>query len=251
MKDISERDQLVIETCLLAGKIMIENGSEMSRVTDTIDRISKNAHVEQARSYVTLTGIIMSAGPKVGSQVIAIERRGFDLEKISVVNDYSRKYGAGLITLHQFYNRLKHINEHVKTFPFWMQVFGAALVSGPLEIVFRGNLIDFWITCLIGIVGYIAYYAIDKYLNVQFISEFIAALLIGIFSILSVWFNLGTNIDDIIIGSIMPLVPGVPITNAVRDVLSGNLVSGPARGIEALMSACALGIGVAVAIKLL
>lgn len=48
-----QRSKLVVETCLLAGKIMIENGSEMVRVTDTIDRISRNAGATEARAYVT------------------------------------------------------------------------------------------------------------------------------------------------------------------------------------------------------
>lgn len=34
-------DHLVLNTCVLAGRIMIESGSEMSRVNDTIMRIAK------------------------------------------------------------------------------------------------------------------------------------------------------------------------------------------------------------------
>jgi uncharacterized membrane protein YjjP (DUF1212 family) len=32
------------------------------------------------------------------------------------------------------------------------------------------------------------------------------------------------SLDDIIIGAIMPLVPGVAITNSIRDMLAGTLV---------------------------
>jgi len=68
-------------------------------------------------------------------------------------------------------------------------------------------------------------------------------------AILAVKFQLGTNADDIIIGSVMPLVPGVPLTNAVRDILAGDLVSGIARGMEALMSAIAIGSGIAMILQ--
>jgi len=47
----------------------------------------------------------------------------------------------------------------------------------------------------------------------------------------------------------MPLVPGVPITYSVRAILAGNLVSGPARGIEALVSAAAIGFGIAMVLQ--
>lgn len=79
-------------------------------------------------------------------------------------------------------------------------------------------------------------------------SEFLAAVVVGALALLSIKWGLGVHADDIIIGGIMPLVPGIPLTNAVRDALSGNLISGPARGIEALISACALGFGVAIAL---
>ena len=56
---------------------------------------------------------------------------------------------------------------------------------------------------------------------------------------------MGSEIDKIIIGSVMPLVPGLLITNAVRDLMSGHLVSGMSKGAEALLTALAIGGGIA------
>ncbi len=50
--------------------------------------------------------------------------------------------------------------------------------------------------------------------------------------------------DIIIIGSIMSLVPGVAITNAMRDTISGDFISGLSRGMEAVFSALAIAFGV-------
>ncbi|MHA8110127.1 threonine/serine exporter family protein [Lactobacillaceae bacterium Melli_B4] len=249
-KPRTKKDVLVVETCLLAGKIMIENGSEMSRVTDTIYRIAENAQAYQARAYVTLTGIMMSPSSKIGAQVAVIEKRTFNLEKVSLVNDYSRQFAAHKITLQEFYKRLSLIEKNVKDFPFWLQTLAAAVISGTLEVVFRNNLPGLLPACFVGMMGWIAYFLINKYIAVQFISEFLAAFVVATCSMLCIHLHLATSVDDLIIGGIMPLVPGVPITNAVRDALSGNLVSGPARGIEALMIACALGFGVALALTL-
>ncbi|MBI0091154.1 MULTISPECIES: threonine/serine exporter family protein [Apilactobacillus] len=246
-----QRSKLVVETCLLAGKIMIENGSEMVRVTDTIDRISRNAGATEARAYVTLTGIIMSATPDMGSQVTAIDKRTFDLEKVSTVNDYSRQFADKKISLGEFYRRLKRMDKDVKPFPFWLQMIGAFMVSATLEVVFRSNYTDFWAAGFVGMMGWCIYCLTDHYTDIRFLNEFIAAICIGFMSILIIRAGIAKSADDLIIGGLMPLVPGVPITNAVRDTLSGNLVSGPSRGIEAIMSACALGFGVAMAIKIL
>ncbi|MFC7281055.1 MULTISPECIES: threonine/serine exporter family protein [Apilactobacillus] len=246
-----QKSKLLVETCLLAGKIMIENGSEMVRVTDTIDRISINAGAKEARSYVTLTGIIMSGSPDMGAQVTAIDKRTFDLEKVSTVNDYSRQFANKKISLGEFYRRLKRIDKDILPFPFWLQLIGAFMVSSTLEIVFRSNYYDFWAAGIVGMLGWFVYSLTDKYTNIRFLNEFIAAICIGFVSIFLIRAKIAISADDLIIGGLMPLVPGVPITNAVRDVLSGNLVSGPSRGIEAIMSACALGFGVSMAIKIL
>jgi len=47
------------------------------------------------------------------------------------------------------------------------------------------------------------------------------------------------------IGAVMPFVPGVHITNSIRDILAGHLLSGISRGVEALLTACMIGFGVA------
>jgi uncharacterized membrane protein YjjP (DUF1212 family) len=56
------------------------------------------------------------------------------------------------------------------------------------------------------------------------------------------------NRNLIIIGSIMPLVPGVPITNAIRDTLQGDYNSGTARAVEAFVISLGIAVGVGLGI---
>ena len=42
----------------------------------------------------------------------------------------------------------------------------------------------------------------------------------------------------------MPLVPGVPITNALRELIRGHFLAGSMKGIEAGLTAIAIGAGV-------
>jgi uncharacterized membrane protein YjjP (DUF1212 family) len=48
----------------------------------------------------------------------------------------------------------------------------------------------------------------------------------------------------------MPLVPGVAITNAIRDTLNGDYVSGAARAVEAFIKALAIALGVGLGLML-
>ena len=237
--------RLLVKTCLLAGKIMIENGSEMTRAEDTIKRIAINSGIFNLKLFATVTSLIISVPDLVSAQVAEINQRAIDLEKVSEVNSLSRQYADKKITLNEFYDKLQVLQTTAEFFPFWLQLIGAGLVSGPLMTAFTGNLIDLLITTIIGSIGYAIFYFINRNLNIKFISEFVASISIGILAIWAVKMGLGKSADDIIIGSLMPLVPGVPLTNAVRDVLNGHLVGGPARGVEALISACAIGFGIA------
>ena len=96
-----------------------------------------------------------------------------------------------------------------------------------------------------GGVGYSILIVIQELTKVKFFAEFIAALFIGVIGYFAVHTGLGTELDKIIIGSVMPLVPGLLITNAVRDLMAGHFVSGLSKGAEAFLTAFAIGAGVA------
>ena len=49
-----------------------------------------------------------------------------------------------------------------------------------------------------------------------------------------------------VIGSIMPLIPGVPFTNAIRDIANGDYISGSVRMLDALLVFFCIAIGVGV-----
>ena len=48
----------------------------------------------------------------------------------------------------------------------------------------------------------------------------------------------------------MLLVPGLIITNAIRDTIAGDLVSGISRAIEAIFIAIAIAVGSGIVIKI-
>jgi len=63
--------------------------------------------------------------------------------------------------------------------------------------------------------------------------------------------GLGENLNPIIVGSVMTLVPGVAITNGFRDLMAGHLLAGISILANAVLTATAIGIGVAVVLAFL
>lgn len=247
--DLANTNEL-FAACLLAGKIMVESGSEMYRVEDTMRHIAGHGGVLEAQIFTTTTVITMGTIQGANSQLIQIQSRTLDLEKVARVNAASRAYTADALDLNHLIQRLHQIDQHAPTFPPYLQFLSAGVVSATLMILFSGEYdwFDLPMAFLIGMLGFMVSYYIDRLIKIKFISEFTAALVIGALAVWSVGLGVGHSMNNIIIGAVMPLVPGVPLTNALRDLLAGHLMSGMSRGVEALLSAGAIGTGIALVI---
>ncbi|WP_373893935.1 threonine/serine exporter family protein [Virgibacillus sp. CBA3643] len=238
----------IARLCMLAGKIMLKSGAETYRVEDTMNRIAKTYGMEDAQSYATPTGIHFSIDFSEYTNFMRITNRATDLHKIAEVNSVSRKIAAGELEINKAFSMLERIDQARLTFPKWMQIIAAAFVSGSFAIMFGGTWPDFIPAFIAGSVGFAGMLGADRLVDIRFIAEFIGSVIIGVVAILFMTNGLGASLDKIIIGAVMPLVPGLHITNAVRDLIAGHLIAGVSKGVEALLTAFAIGAGVAVII---
>lgn len=238
-------EELAISCFLLAGRLLVQAGAETYRAEDTMMRMAHSQNYLEAQSFVTPTGIIFSAGNEKPTRIAQIPSRTTDLEKIASVNSISRMLTAQDITVQQAYEKLQIVEKTNFFFPVWVQIVASALASACFLILFNGIWTDMPAAFVAGGVGFIVFIAIHSLTKVKFFAEFTGALFVGIIAFLSVKWGLGSQLDKIIIGSVMPLVPGLPIANAVRDLMAGHFVSGVAKGVEAFLTATAIGAGVA------
>lgn len=246
-----EKIDLVLDTCLTAGKIMIESGSEMYRVEDTMHRIIKNAGIDDARVYTTPTGLFVGLDKTNNVQIEEVGERGINLEKVTLVNDLSRKYGEKKITLEEFNQLLAQTEKDTRAYPLWLQMLGTGILSATLMVLFMNdyNVWDFVFSWIIGTIGFLTYYFVKKFTNIKFLSEMLAAIVLAFLAVSLKIFVPSTDSDAIIVGGVMVLVPGLALTNSLRDLFAGHLISGMTRGMEAILTAIALGGGVGIVIK--
>lgn len=245
--------QEVIDICLTAGRLMIEGGSEMYRVEDTMMRIARNAGVEDPRVFATPTCVFMSLDGGKLSQMKQIRDRNINLELVDRVNALSRKFAAKKINISELRNRIILTADATPTFTLWLQVLGAAALSATLMVLFMDNYdwVDFPAAAIVGAIGYLAYIYFKRFTKVRFLSELIAAMVMGIITVGITHLFPNMITDNILIGALMTLVPGLALTNALRDLFMGDLLSGIVRLFEATLTALALGGGVAIIIKFL
>ncbi|GGA13405.1 membrane protein [Paenibacillus marchantiophytorum] len=246
MEQPSATNYEIAQVCLLAGKIMLENGGETYRVEDTMSHVAQAFGVPNSHSFVTPTGIIFSIdGPEQTTRLIRISARSTDLHKVTVVNAVSRRISQGELTPAEAYRLLVDIDTARTGYPTWIKILSAAIASGCFLIMFQGKWSDFLPAFVAGGAGFSFLGYFHRLVPIKFFAEFLASLLIGTMAYLWVIAGLGHDLDKIIIGSVMPLVPGLLITNAVRDLMAGHFVSGVSKGAEAFLTAFAIGAGIA------
>ncbi|WAH39128.1 threonine/serine exporter family protein [Alicyclobacillus dauci] len=239
----------VMELCLLAGKLMLEGGAETHRVEDTITRLAMNYRVETINVFSTPTAIIVSMReentPSDYTKLVRIHDRSTNLQLITLVNDLSRRAGRDRLSLQEARNELLKIQKSPAVYSTLVHIIAAVLGSGCFTLMFQGSYADFFPSVLAGGVGYSLFLAFRRFVSVKFFSEVVSSFTIGLIARICVHFGFGVQLDKIIIGSVMPLVPGLLITNAIRDLMSGDLFSGLSRGAEAFLTAFAIGTGIA------
>ena len=243
------RRELALDCFLLAGKLLMENGAETYRVEDTMIRMAISQKMTDSHCFVTPTGLMFSPSDELATRFVRINSRRTDLERVALVNSVSRKLVAGELALAEAYEELKIIDRTNYMFNIWLQILAAATASGCFLILLGGNWSDLPFAFVFGGTGFIIVETILEKTRVKFFAEFVGALAIGVFALLAVYSGFGKNLDTIIIGSIMPLVPGLLITNAVRDLMAGHFVSGLSKGAEAFLTAFAIGAGIALVLS--
>lgn len=244
--------KLLVDTAMLTGEIMLIGGAETYRVEDTMSRILKISGLEKTETFVTPTGIFITLGDSSIDAITLIKRvdnRITNLDNIYEANNISRQLCNGEITLEEAFKKLKNI----KTSKHYSNVaynICTILASLSFTILLGGDWLNSLIAGLNGSIIVLVILATKKVKISNFIKNLGSSILIAFNSMIFLRL-LGDSIqlDTLIGGSVMPLLPGVAITNAIRDTLQGDYMSGGARAIEAFVSAAstAAGIGIGIA----
>ncbi len=242
-------DKLLMDTAVLAGEIMLSSGAETYRVEDTMSHILKTSNRQSIETFALMTGIVATINDESMEQPITvvktINRRATNLNNIIKVNEISRSYCGGKLSLEDAYSQLKCVKEKLYS-RVTFNIATAVVVIG-FAMMFGGKLTDVLAAVIVGSVLALCTYAGKMAKMNAILMDIFCSVMIAVSAIaLKSYMIPGMNQDIVIISAIMPMVPGVAITNAIRDTLHGDYLSGCARILEAFLKAASVAIGVAV-----
>ena len=242
------RDE-TLKVALMVGKILLKSGAETYRVEDTINRFCI-ANGYEVDIFVTPTVIILG-NEQVDSFncVSRIRYRTTNLGMISEMNDMSYKFERWPMS---YRGTMAWLEEKLKAqVPYgkWKVCLASAIASASFSAMLGGNSHDFIAAFITGGIAMLVLKQIAGYRPSAFWENALAGVAIGVVALICCAVSVQCTMEKIIVGALMPFVPGVAFTNGLRDYMAGDLLSGNARIAEALLFAASIAIGIAFALR--
>lgn len=250
-KDFSEADQ-ALHLAVSLGTMLLVNGAEINRVEDSMRRVLAAYGAIEPEVFTISSCIIVSVLQEGGQATTRLKRitsRSTDMEKFARLNALSRR----LVREKPPYEEaIAALNEILKTpaYPPFVSVFGFFIAAGMFTMLFGGA---WWDGLFSGFCALTAWFVVFVAMRLQ-LHPFLRNIIVsGLSAFLAGAFHRvfpDAKMDLIIIGTFMLQVPGVLMTNGVRDILSGDYIAGFLSLMEAGMVAIAMAIGAAFGLSL-
>lgn len=243
---------MVLDVSHQAGKVLLENGAEIARIEETMTRICSYFGVEGESIYVVSNGIFLTAEDEKGGCYARVEHIPLHqtrLDRVAAVNQLSREIEQGKYSLGEVEKKLYAIRDMPEK-PRFLQTVAAGIGSGGFCILFGGGPREGVFALLAGLLVSLFMMFISgprmSKVTGSIAGSFFACCVCCFFH----WMGPGVYLNYMVIGSIMPLIPGMAFTVAIRDIVNGDYISGFIRIMDALLVFFCIAGGVALGLSL-
>lgn len=242
----------ILRVALDVGEGLLKSGGEIRRVETTIEKICSAygaAHVE----VFSIQSLILASVRMPDGGYSSQTRRIADVQNhmlcLEAFNALSRRICAETPDIATVDEEIERIKKK-RRYPIYASLLGCVFAAGGFAILFGGSPRDALAAALIGLViGLLdrtEIFNFNKLAKTLFLS-----FLSGMLTCLSVIVGIGQSMDMIAIGTIMLLIPGLSLGNAMRDLLCGDTLTGTLKTVQACITAIMIATGYALAILLL
>lgn len=252
MADKNRPCQTAVGLSFKMGEALLRNGAEIFRVQETMERVARAYGIEEYDVYVLSNAIFANAvedGERIESKLKFVPGSTVHLGRVDAINQLSREIAEGKYTVSAAFERLKEITTIPYTRPLSL-ILSCGVGSACFSYLFGGSVWDALAALFCGFVLQIFLNLLDRHNVSKFISNLASSALVAFCAVLLYSAGLGNDLDKIIIGSIIRLVPGIALTTSIRDFLGGDYLSGTIRMIDAFLIGGCIAIGVGVVVML-
>ena len=239
-------DHEILNFATDTGEALLKFGGEIYRVKDTIEMILESYGIHEKDVYILSNGVFVSInghGAQICSAIRDVPLCSTNLSGIAAINQLSRDICINSYSLSEARKKLDEAI-HVPMVSDSFLVIACTLGCGAFCYLFGGTLLDSLCSALCGLVLRLYMNAASRHNISRFLSQILGSGIVTAISLLLLSLALPVHQDRIVIGAIMPLVPGVVFTTSIRDFFNGDYLSGTIHMIDALLTALSIAIGV-------
>ena len=242
---MAEKNGLYGEGCMeplqLAGQMIMENGGETFRAEETVCLMGRAFGLKEVESFAVPSGLFISYRTSEGlleTSVKRVRRHSTHLSRVNAVNQVSRETVSGHLTMESSLARLKEIAAMRGPMAGPWGLAAAALCAGGFSLLFGGLWLEVLISAFVAALVHALSLLIGRMKDPEILSNILGGLLTALLPVLISRLLPQMLTEAVVAGALMPLVPGLAMTNAVEDSLRGDMVSGLSHGAHALLTAC-------------
>lgn len=232
-------------------------GTTAQRLEAAISALSQRLDLD-CEPWSNPTGLILSfsdPGKPLGStdttRVIRLPPGENDLHKLGEADRVAEAVANGQLTIAQGHTALRVLDRPATALARFMQVLGFGLAAAGVAGLWRLPWLDIGVAAATGVlIGLLDQYG-SRRPAMKEASEALEALAAGAVVTLVAALVAPLNLNTVIIASLVALLPGMAITNAMNELSSQHWVSGTVRFAGALTTVLKLTAGAVVAVTVL
>lgn len=236
--------QEILKLASSAGRTLLENGAEIYRVEETMEKIASHYGEDTEKFFVLSNGIFTTG--KAYANVEFIPIRSASLDKVVAVNQLSRDISQKGLSVPEASAELDRIQQ-MKAKPVWERLVGTVLGCGGFCAIFGGGLSDCAAAAVAGLIMCCFIIFVGSPKMSKILSNICGGFIGTIVCLLFHQLGFGVNLGNMVIGAMILLIPGVPFTNGLRDMANEDYIAGSTRLIDALMVFFCIALGVSLA----
>jgi len=249
---VSSTADKILCLALDIGEGILRSGGEINRVENTIERVCRAYGAKHVEVF-TINSLIVAAmrleDESYSNQIRRVISESTNLCRLERLNALSRKICREKTPIDEALALVKETKD-AKPYSAIISLLGAMLGAAAFTIFFGGNVFDALSAAIIGMIIRLIDINRPSYLN-KMASTVICSFIGGMLSYLITIVGLGSNVDMIMIGTIMLLAPGAYFGYALRDLLFGDFLAGSLKVVQAILLAAMIALGFSLSILIM
>ncbi len=244
-KTLNEDSQLVGNILLETGTMLMSSGANSNRIRVTLERIA-NGLGYKTELLITHRALMLTIIEKDQQHFFSRLKRtsphGVNFRIVSGISHLSWNVLEQNWTVAQIEEELHRL----KSLPHYprLVILGLVGMAGAAFCrLFGGGYVEMTVAFVATVIGLFVRQEATRVKFNPYLCVYFAAFTASFIAGVAEYFHIGLQPDKAFATSVLFLVPGVPLINSVTDLLEGNLQNGIIRGINGLIIAFSIAMG--------